>query len=361
MKGERLEQVKAAALDLAAHLEPGDRLAVVAFHNRAEVIWPLSPIHERHRLQMRLEMLEAEGGTEIYQGLSLGFQELFRARQGGVHSHLILLTDGRTYGDEDRCLELADEARAAGIGISAFGIGEDWNDRLLDEIAARSGGISGYIASPAEIRRRFMEHLSLLQDRYAEDVWLTVEPAEGVLVTMLYQTLPELRVPPQEGSDWYLGPLHASRPLQALIEFTLPPLEPGFLEVARLRARAHILGNPSRLDEARLSIQVRALPEEPISITPPEPLLEALSRVMIYRMQEQAWADIQAGRWVEGARKLQQAGTRLLELGAADLAQEAIAAATRLRQGRLVPRSQQLALKYKTRMLALPPPNPEGG
>ncbi|HXF70443.1 MAG TPA: VWA domain-containing protein [Thermoflexus sp.] len=361
MRGERLEQVKVAALDLAAHLAPSDRLAVVAFHNRAEVIWPLNPIQEHHRLRMRLEMLEAEGGTEIYQGLALGFQELFRARQAGVHSHLILLTDGRTYGDEDRCLALADQAREVGIGISAFGIGEDWNDRLLDEIAARSGGISGYIASPAEIRRRFLEHLSLLQDRYAEDVWLTLEPGEGIVVTALYQILPELRVPPQEGSDWYLGALHASRPIQTLIELTLPPLEPGFLEVAQLRARAHILGNPPRLDEARLSIQVRVLPEEPMSVAPPEPLLEALSRVVIYQMQEQAWADIQAGKWMEGARKLQQAGTRLLELGAEALAQEAMAAATRLLQGRSVPRSQQLALKYKTRMLALPPPNSEGG
>jgi len=361
MRGERLEQVKAAALELAGHLEPGDRLSVVAFHNRAEVIWPLSPVGERHRLSMRLETLTAEGGTEIYQGLLLGFQELFRARQAGVHSHLILLTDGRTYGDEDQCRALADQAREVGIGISAFGIGEDWNAALLDEIAARSGGISGYIASPQEIRQRFLEHLSLLQDRYGEDARLIVEPAEGVLVTALYQITPELRVPPREDSGWYLGALQASHPVRVLIEFALPPLEPGFLEVARLKARARILGNPPQLDEAELSVQAYALPGEPLMVSPPEPVLEALSYVVIYRMQEQAWADIQAGRRMEGAQKLRQVGTRLLELGANDLAQEALATATRLLQGRSVSRSQQLALKYRTRMLMLPPPEPGGG
>ncbi len=360
MRGERLEQVKAAALELAAHLERGDRLAMVAFHNRAEVIWPLQPVGERHPLRMLLETLSAEGGTEIYQGLLLGFQELFRARQAGVHSHLILLTDGRTYGDEEACRALADQAREVGIGISAFGIGEDWNDALLDEIAARSGGISGYIASPEEIRRRFLEHLSLLQEHYAEDVRLRVEPAEGVLVTALYQIVPELRVPPRADSGWYLGALYASRPIRALIEFALPPLEPGFLEVARLWIQARILGDQPQLDEAELSVHIHALPEEPLMVSPPEPVLEALSRVVIYRMQEQAWADIQAGRRVEGARKLQQVGTRLLEMGARDLAQEAFTAATRLLQGRSVPRSQQLALKYGTRMLMLPPPEPGG-
>lgn len=360
MKGERLEQAKAAALDLAAHLGPEDRLGIVAFHNRAEVIWPLGPIRERHRLQMRLETLGAEGGTEIYQGLSLGFQELLRARQTGVHSHLILLTDGRTYGDEERCLALADQAREVGIGISAFGIGEDWNDQLLDEIAARSGGISGYIASPTEIRQRFLEHLDLLQNRCAEDVRLAVEPAEGILLTTLHQVSPELRIPPQEDSTWYLGALHALRPIQVLMEFALPPLEPGFLEVARLKIQAAMSGSPPSQDHGELSIQVRILPEEPWIVSPPEPLLEALSRVMIYRMQEQAWADIQAGRRTEGARKLQQVGTRLLELGARELAQEALAAATRLLQGHSVSRSHRLALKYGTKMLMLPPPR-EGG
>ncbi len=360
MRGARLAQARAAALDLAGHFGPEDRLAVVAFHNRAEVIWPLSPVGERHRLQMRLETLHAEGGTEIYQGLLLGFQELFRARRTGVHSHMILLTDGRTYGDEERCLALADQAREAGIGISAFGIGEDWNDALLDEIAARSGGISGYIASPEEIRRRFLEHLEWLRSCGAEDLWLTVEPAEGVLVTALYQILPELRIPLREGSSWYLGILPTSRPVQVLIEFALPPLEPGFWEVARLKIRARIPGNPPRPEEAELPVQVHALPEEPLMVPPPEPLLEALARVVVYRLQEQAWAEVRAGKRAEGARKLQQVGTRLRELGMPELAQEALAAATRLLHGNSVPRSRQLALKYRTRMLMLPPPEPGG-
>jgi Ca-activated chloride channel family protein len=360
MRGPRLEQAKAAALELAAHLQPGDRLAVVAFHNRAEVVWPLSPAEERHRLHSRLATLEAGGGTEIYRGLLLGFQELFRARRAGASAHLILLTDGRTYGDEDRCRELAEQARQVGIGISAFGIGEDWNDELLDEIAARSGGISGYITSPEEIRQRFLEHLRLLEELGAEDLRLIVEPAEGVQLTGLYQIRPELRVPPREDTGWYLGSLHLSRPIQVLLEFALPPLEPGWRELAHLDLRGQVPGNPSRPIRAQWMVQAPVLPEEPLTVEPPGPLWEALARVVIYRLQEQAWAAVRAGRWEEGARRLQQVGTRLLELGATDLAREALEAATRLLQGQAVPRGQQLALKYKTRMLMLPPPDSGG-
>ncbi|MBO9361347.1 MAG: VWA domain-containing protein [Thermoflexus sp.] len=357
MRGPRIEQAKAAALELAAHLQPGDRIAVVAFHNRAEVIWPLSPVEERHRLRSRLSALEVGGGTEIYRGLFLGFQELFRARRAGASTHLILLTDGRTYGDEDRCRELAEQARQVSIGISAFGIGEDWNDELLDEIAARSGGISGYITSPEEIRQRFLEHLRLLEELGAEDLRLIVEPAEGVQLAGLYQVRPELRVPPREGAGWYLGPLHLSQPIQVLLEFTLPPLEPSWREIAYLDVRGQIPGNPPRPIQTQWTMQVPVLPEEPLTVEPPGPLWEALARVVIHRMQEQAWAAVRAGKWEEGACRLQQVGTRLLELGAADLAREALEAATRLLQGQAVPRGQQLALKYRTRMLMLPPPD----
>lgn len=360
MKGPRLEQAKAAAMELADHLEPEDRLGVVAFHDRAEVIWPMSPPAERHRLRACLDAVTAEGGTEIYHGLATGLNELLRAQRPGARAHLILLTDGRTYGDEAQCLALADRARAAGIGISAFGIGEDWNDALLDQLAARGGGISGYIAAPEEIRRRFLEHLALLQDRFAEEVRMGLEPAERVLLTGLYQVAPDLRIPPREEGEWYLGPMPGATPLQVLMEFALPPLEPGLLEIATLDFHIYLTRDPPRVERLRRVLQASVLPEEPLTVTPPAPLLEALSRVVLYRMQDQAWAALQAGRREESARRLQQLGTRLLEQGAWELGREALEIATRLLHGQPVPRSRQLALKYGTRMRMLPPP-PKGG
>ena len=72
----------------------------------------------------------ASGGTEILQGLNTGLLELDKNRQKYSINHLILLTDGQTYGDEDKCLVVAAEAKRRHIGISTicspralFGIG----------------------------------------------------------------------------------------------------------------------------------------------------------------------------------------------------------------------------------------------
>ena len=61
---------------------------------------------------------------------------------------MILLTDGVTYGDADRCRRIADDAGASGVGIHPLGIGADWDEDLLDNIGQRSSGM------PAEFIRR---------------------------------------------------------------------------------------------------------------------------------------------------------------------------------------------------------------
>ena len=75
---------------------------------------------------------------------------------------MVLLTDGVTYGDADRCRRIADDAGAAGVGIYPLGIGADWDEDLLDNIGQRSSGM------PAEFIRRPDDALDHLQRAVAE-------------------------------------------------------------------------------------------------------------------------------------------------------------------------------------------------
>ena len=109
--------------------------------------------------------------------------EMEKNRQKYSINHLILLTDGQTYGDEDKCLVVAVEAaKHRHIGISAMGIGEDWNDTLLDALATRSGGVSQYIASTGEIQHFLRERLQGLGAVYGDNLRLALKMADGVRV-----------------------------------------------------------------------------------------------------------------------------------------------------------------------------------
>jgi Ca-activated chloride channel family protein len=49
-------------------------------------------------------MIRAGGGTEIFQGLLAAFTEVRRNLTRSMINHIILITDGRTYGDEQSCI-----------------------------------------------------------------------------------------------------------------------------------------------------------------------------------------------------------------------------------------------------------------
>ncbi|MFN8401646.1 MAG: hypothetical protein U0X74_16660 [Anaerolineales bacterium] len=67
------------------------------------------------------QMISSFGGTEIFQGLDAGFKEIRRTLDPARVNHIILLTDGNTYGDEQDCLRLAEQAAALNVRITGMG------------------------------------------------------------------------------------------------------------------------------------------------------------------------------------------------------------------------------------------------
>ena len=153
MKDEKMDMVKNAAIKVMRNLRPQDIFSVVTFSDRAEVLIPASYSFDKSKLEARIQMLQPSGGTEIYQGLQAAYDEIQRNVSNERVNHIILLTDGHTYGDDQQCIRLADRAGNQGIGISAMGIGKEWNDLFLDTLANRTGGSSRYISRAEDIQQ----------------------------------------------------------------------------------------------------------------------------------------------------------------------------------------------------------------
>ena len=142
-----MDQMKAAVHRIIDDLSEMDIVAIITFSDRAEVIIPATKPTDRRTMKATVSTMRASGATAIYAGLKESMQELSKNLHSRYTNHIIMITDGRTYGDEDDCIRLAGEARDEGIGISAMGLGDDWNDEFLDELASTTGASSSYIAS----------------------------------------------------------------------------------------------------------------------------------------------------------------------------------------------------------------------
>src|SRR5256714_7228742 len=97
------------------------------------------PARDPVGMKAAIDRIRDAGGTTISLGMIQGLNELRRYNIPNAINRMILLTDGVTYGDTERCRQLARDAAAAGIAVYPLGIGADWDADLLDEIGQLSG------------------------------------------------------------------------------------------------------------------------------------------------------------------------------------------------------------------------------
>ncbi len=351
MKGARLENVKEAARQIVDQLHDDDTLAIVSFNDRAEVILSDQVGSSRAQAKTNITALRAEGGTEILQGMRAGLKEL--GTYEDVVSHLILLTDGRTYGDDEACVAEAERAGERDIGISVMGIGEDWNDDLLDEIASRSGGTSAYIASPGQVRTLLQRKIRSLGSVFATGLILTVRSADGVRVESAFQTSPSLEHLHLSGGSTRLGSVGVDTTLRVLCEICVEGRSPGEHRLLQIELNGDVPYLDRRNERLKRDVWC-VFTDDELSQSEeevPAAILSALRRITLYRMQEQAWSALEEGEIDRATRQLEMVATRLLDMGEKRLARAAMLEAENISRKGNPTNQGRKRIKYGTRSL----------
>lgn len=357
MKGLRLDKVKIAAHQIIEQLSPNDILSVVSFSDRADVLIPAGPVKDKVSLRAMVDMMHADGGTEIFHGLAAGVEQCERHVGPKMVNHVVLLTDGRTFGDEEQCLQLAERAVAKGISISAMGIGEEWNDQFLDALASRTGGSSAYINSPSAVVRFLDERVRSLGDSFAERLQLSIAPDGDVTLESIFKLSPSPQPIDVHPQPIPLGTLQNNRPISVLVQLQMPASpKKGFRTVTRLDVTGDIIVADRAAYKVLSDISVE-ISDNPPAEEPPLAILDALGKLTLYKMQQKAEEAISRGNPAEATRRLENLATRLLAAGQEELAQMAIIEARRVSSTNLLSEEGRKTLKFGTRMLlALPEP-----
>lgn len=124
---------------------PDDRVAVIGFSQRAEIVQGLTEVSQPHLITHALGRLSARGNTSIGSGLASAEEALKQARPQAVR-RIILYTDGRNNEPPDP-RPVAEKLKQAGVVIFAVGIGGcpgDVDEALLKKIASEIQGKPAY-------------------------------------------------------------------------------------------------------------------------------------------------------------------------------------------------------------------------
>jgi Ca-activated chloride channel family protein len=355
MKGIRLQQAKEAVRYIVDRMEPEDVLSLIVFRDKASLVLPGQRGFDKSAARAMISGIQSGGGTELFKGLEMGLQQVQRWHDGQMNSHLLLLTDGQTYGDEKDCLEAAKLAGEQNIPLTMIGLGNDWNDKLLDEMADASHGVSIYIDSPEKIARVFRERIRSLDSAFAHNLRLTLHLAEKVALRAAFRIAPQINEHSFVGDSVVLGLLEKHQPQAIMLELLLSSHDPGQHRLLQVSVEASVPAfgqQPVRASqELSLAFECDLDQSSPI----PADIVSAMGKLTIFKMQERAMAEIELGQIEPAVSRLKTIATRLLDLGETELARAALLEAGRLaRTGSLSAKGSK-QIRYGTRGLTILP------
>ncbi|MGB9633251.1 MAG: vWA domain-containing protein [Chloroflexaceae bacterium] len=352
MKGEKIERVRQAvsmAIDL---LDAQDIASIVIFDHRTEVLVPAAPVTDRRGIKERVARIRDAGGTKIAPAVDRVLREINRDRSGAIR-RLVLLTDGQTE-NENECLLRADDAGRLGVPITALGVGQDWNEDLLIEMANRSGGTADYIARPDEITEYFRNTVQKAQSVAVQNATLNLRLVQGITPRAVWQVLPlisnlgyrplsdrEVSVP--------LGELETGAGRTLLVELLVDQRPAGTYRIGQAEVSYDVpaLGRSGEKNRVDVLLTFTDDPQQLQQVHPG--VMNVVEKVSAFKLQTRALQDLAQGDVAGATQKLKSAVTRLLNQGELELAQTMQQEIKNLEQSGQLSSEGQKTIKFQGR------------
>jgi Ca-activated chloride channel family protein len=199
IEDDRIGYVKQGLHLLIDELGPEDRMALVTYDNEVVLAADFRSLDEtdladeealaawRASMHDITSQLQADGGTNIYDGLALGFDlaEEARAAHPERAQRVIMLSDGEPSAgitDPELIAGMAAERIGSGVGLTTIGVGDGINLSLMTDLAERGAGNFYYLENPSAIEEVFTEELDYVMEPLALDVTIEVRATGGHLI-----------------------------------------------------------------------------------------------------------------------------------------------------------------------------------
>ena len=191
MAGERkFELAREALKQSLSMLRPEDRFTIVVYDHDVDVLVPSTPASAtaKRRALAALNEVGPRGSTNLHGGWMAGATEVAAFLNTEGVTRVLLLTDGLAndgLAEPAQLASLAAELRHRRITTSTFGVGDDFDERLLRDIAHEGGGNFYFVESPLQIPDLLTSELGEALAVVARDAALQVALPAGAEAKVL--------------------------------------------------------------------------------------------------------------------------------------------------------------------------------
>lgn len=183
MSGQKIARARDAAKIAIARLQSNDTVSVISYDDVVEVLVPATKLTDKKLVYHAIDRITPRGSTALFAGVSKGAEELRKFKNEEAINRVILLSDGRANVGPQSPRELAELGTSLakeGISVTTIGLGNGYNEDLMNKLALNSDGNHSFVETPGELAQVFDQELGGLLSVVAQNITLTVELAEGV-------------------------------------------------------------------------------------------------------------------------------------------------------------------------------------
>lgn len=218
MGGESIDLLREAMLKFVNKLRPEDKVSLIFFNDQPALAYPLGFARKNELIDI-ISAVNAGGGTNIYDGLKMGYEEIYKGFNPAAINRIVLLTDG--YGSQpiDFVVEQSKKYFDKGISVSTIGVGMSCNQALLSLLSKYSGGLEHQVIDSEGITAALESEFESLFYPLASDLTVTVNYNDRVIYKTLYD-VPEFK---QSGGmvQFKLDRVFSSLNRMALLKFKI--------------------------------------------------------------------------------------------------------------------------------------------
>jgi Ca-activated chloride channel homolog len=137
----RLDLLKAAMIELVLMLREVDKLTIITYSNKAEVLLDTEFVKDKDVIIRLIQGLTAGGITDGGKGMKMGYDMAFKAFIPGGNNQVIMTTDGAFNTGADNVHTMAQKNLKKGVNMSIVGIKMKETDKTaMHKIAALGEG-----------------------------------------------------------------------------------------------------------------------------------------------------------------------------------------------------------------------------
>jgi Ca-activated chloride channel family protein len=246
MQGAKIAHAKRATLDLLASLSPEDRVALVSYSDDVRRHCGLTELNAAGRaaLETMVHEIVAAGATNLGGGLQEGIHVLLQQSRKGNAGKVILISDGLANRGVTQPATLGNMAFTAAekaFAVSTVGVGAEFNEQLMTNIADRGAGTYHYLENPGTFAEVFLKEFFHSREVMAAAVEVRIPLPRGA-------SLIHAAGYPVEVKDgcavFHPGELRSGQTRKLFLTFRFDTAEPQSWKIENIAARYFHKGEP---------------------------------------------------------------------------------------------------------------------